>query len=546
MIRETERKAERMKPREIYHAGLYLRLSNDDEDIGGWGKQESNSIRSQRELGLAFIQEHSDLELGGIYADDGYTGTNFDRPAFRRMMEDVQAGKIDCIIVKDLSRLGRDYIEAGRLIQKTFPAFHVRFIAITDQFDSLTAGQSERYLVVPVKNFINDSYSKDISGKIRGHQIVKRRRGDFIGAFPVYGYQKDPNNRNHLIPDAYAAEIVRNIFAWKIGGMSNSAIADQLQEQKVLSPFEYKKARGEKFKNNFRTNPRAEWSAAAVKRILVNEVYLGTLVQGKTEKISPKIRKLRARPEEEWVRVSNTHAAIVSEEEFEQAQRMLGGGLRASGGSRRAHLFSGLLFCGTCGARMVRKRRSGKDGERIFFICGTKNRGGSCTLHRISEEGLTEAILAVLKQQMALFGNREWEESIGRREECPEEAVFEIEIRRLQRERERCLAIRSDLYGDWKSGVISGEDYDAFWNIYEETYEEAGKAIGKQEEMRQSVRKEREEAAAWLERFRREGLTELDRAALLTFAERIDVYEDRRIVLKLRMRNEFERSGEAV
>ena len=234
-----------------YFVAVYLRLSRDDTaskagmGIGSSMKAESNSISSQRELIRSYVREHDDMELFDIYVDDGYSGANFDRPEFKRMMADIEAGNVNCVIVKDLSRLGRDYIEAGRLIQKTFPAFHVRFIALTDNFDSQTADNSIKSFVLPVKNFINDSYCRDISQKVRSSQKAKRQQGKFIGAFAVYGYRKSREDKNRLCPDAYAADIVRNIFNWKIDGMSGQAIAQRLNDLGVLSPMEYKQSLGE-------------------------------------------------------------------------------------------------------------------------------------------------------------------------------------------------------------------------------------------------------------------------------------------------------------
>ena len=215
--------------------------------------------------------------------------------------------KKDCVIVKDLSRLGRDYIETGRLIYKTFPVFSVRFIALNDNFDSLTANFNEKTLVLPVKNFINDAYCSDISQRVRSHQQIKREKGDFIGAFAVYGYRKNPANINQLLVDKYASQIVRKIFAWKIAGVSNLAIAKKLNEMGILSPMEYKKSQGENFSTGFITHIKAKWSAVAVKRILTNEMYIGIMVQGKNKKVSYKVKRVEEKPREEWVRVENTH-----------------------------------------------------------------------------------------------------------------------------------------------------------------------------------------------------------------------------------------------
>lgn len=306
-----------MKAKEFYNVAIYLRLSRDDEDIDG-SKAESNSISSQRDMIRSFIRKQDNMEIYDIYVDDGWSGANFDRPEFKRMMKDIEAGHVDCVIVKDLSRLGRDYIEAGRLIQKTFPAFSVRFIALTDHFDSLTADYNETSLVVPVKNFVNDSYSRDISGKVRSHQKVKRENGDFIGAFAVYGYKKSADNRNLLVPDDYAADIVRKIFAWKMEGYSNLCIARKLDDAGILSPMEYKKMQGEKLCTGFVTGVKSKWSAVAVKRILTNENYTGTLVQGREEKVNYKVNKSVMKPEDEWIKVNDAHEAIISKEDFEE------------------------------------------------------------------------------------------------------------------------------------------------------------------------------------------------------------------------------------
>ena len=224
-----------MTGKKSYHVGIYLRLSRDD-GISGGRKAESDSIGSQRELCCAFVRGQEGMEVYDIYTDDGYSGTNFRRPGFNRLMEDVRAGRVDCIVVKDLSRFGREYIEAGRLIQKTLPALNVRFIAVTDRFDSLTADYNERALVLPVKNFVNDAYCRDISDKVKSHQGIKRANGEFIGAFAVYGYQRAPDNRNRLVPDKYAAEVVYSIFCWRLGGMSATAIAKRLNALGILSP----------------------------------------------------------------------------------------------------------------------------------------------------------------------------------------------------------------------------------------------------------------------------------------------------------------------
>ena len=220
----------------IFYAAMYLRLSRDDAADSGAGgsggrasvKNESESIANQRELIKAYIREQEDIELYDIYVDDGFSGSNFDRPEFKRMMCDIEAGRVNCVIVKDLSRFGRDYIESGRYIQKTFPTLGVRFIALTDQYDSFSADTGAGSIVLPVKNFINDSYCRDISTKVKSGLEVKRRNGECISPFVVYGYRKDEENKNHLVVDEYAAGIVRQIFEWKIAEIGRASCRERV------------------------------------------------------------------------------------------------------------------------------------------------------------------------------------------------------------------------------------------------------------------------------------------------------------------------------
>ncbi len=541
-----------MKAKEFYNVAIYLRLSRDDlstaggKDIGsidaGSRKAESNSIRSQRDMIRSYIRTQDNMEIYDIYVDDGFSGANFDRPEFKRMMQDIEAGNVDCVIVKDLSRLGRDYIEAGRLIQKTFPAFSVRFIALTDHFDSLTADYHETSLVVPVKNFVNDSYSRDISGKVRSHQQAKREKGDFIGAFAVYGYRKSDKNKNLLVPDDYAAGIVRKIFAWKIDGYSSFAIAQLLDGMGILSPMEYKKMNGEKYHTGFVTGVKTKWSAVAVKRILTNEAYIGTLVQGRDEKVNYKVKKSVRKPEEEWTKVKQAHEAIISDEDFEIVQDLLKVDTRAGSGEKKAHIYAGLLFCGDCMEPMTRRVNRYKGKETVSFICSTKNRGEGCSGHKIPEEDLNRLVLNGLKQQVSLFLDKSKVlEAIGQMEIHFEEvAAFDKEIERLHSEQDKYLTLRAGLYEDLKKGIITEEDFQNFREIYEKRYQELQQAVRSQEETIKRLFQSGVSAGMNLERMKTAmQVTELDRTTLVTFVKRILVYEDKRVYLEMRFKELF-------
>jgi DNA invertase Pin-like site-specific DNA recombinase len=480
-----------------YRTALYLRLSRDDGEEAGGHKSESNSIRSQRELLEGYVSRNEELEVAEIYTDDGYTGSNFQRPGFLRMMEDISNGLVDCVLVKDLSRLGRDYIESGRLIQKVFPAYGVRFIAVTDHYDSLTADRHDTSLVVPVKNFVNDSYCRDISQKVRSHQQVKREKGEFIGAFTVYGYRKSSDHKNQLLPDGYAAAIVRKIFAWKIAGMGVHRIAEKLNGMGVLSPMAYKRMHGEKLRTSFDQMRTGNWSGVAVERILTNEVYTGSLVQGKTGRVNYKVKQSVAKPEQEWSRVKETHEAIISEEDFTLVQKLMEHRTRSGNGKESVYLLAGILFCGDCGEQMIRRESS--KGE--YYICGRKNRGEGCTRHKIEEELLVNMVMSCLRKLIKindvqlerieelvpvasdtpmLMASHD-EKSVCR--ESVEKGLEEKEIELLWREKEKYQMLRSGLYEDWKEGIITEEEYYSFRSIYEEEISSIQETINKQENM---------------------------------------------------------------
>lgn len=342
---------------QIYRVAIYLRLSKDDGDFSfsDGGKTESNSIQNQRELLHAYLAKHPEMELYGEYKDDGRTGTNFDRPDFQRMMEDVRKGAINCIIVKDLSRFGRDYIECGKYIEKIFPQLGVRFISVNDGYNT-AASSSTDSLVIPFKNLINDSYSRDISIKVRTNLEVKRRQGEFISNFAVYGYCKDPADKNHLIVDEYAADVVQNIFKWKIEGLSPNSIAVRLNKLGILSPMEYKRSHGSRYSTKFKKNTIAEWSHVAVRRILQNEVYTGVLVQGKRTTPNYKTKKFVYRNEDEWVRVEGTHEAIISRPQFDLVQKLLLEDTRAGAEDTAVHPYCGRISAQTAVHQLSAKR----------------------------------------------------------------------------------------------------------------------------------------------------------------------------------------------
>ncbi len=538
-----------------FYAAMYLRLSREDSDAGavadsgspgGAGatfKAESNSIGSQRELIRSFIREQEDMELFDCYADDNYSGSNFERPEFKRMISDIEAGRVNCVIVKDLSRFGRDYIETGRYLDQVFPALGVRFIALTDRYDSLSADAGERNIVLPVKNFINDSYCRDISTKVKSQLAVKRRKGECLAAFAVYGYRKSEEDRNTLLADDYAAEIVRRIFAWKIEGMAVSAIAEKLNDLHILSPKEYKKSLGLNYRGGFTRGSGSKWSSPSVRRILTNEVYLGHLVQGRTEQVNIKVKKRVEKPEEEWVRVEDAHAPIISADDFAIVQNLLKADGRVSPKRKEISPFMGLLFCGDCREQMVRRVNRYKGTEKIYYICSTKNRGEGCSRHSIEEAVLKELAGTAIRRYANDFLEQERLFAQAKEREANLQAVisYNKEIARLKREQEKYFSLTAGLYEDLRTGVITKEEFERLHGEFQKKAESLAAAEGRQEQLVKEMFRSGVLSAGRLAAFKDSlELKEIDRHALASLVKRIWVYEGKRIEIEFYFTDQYQ------
>lgn len=528
----------------LFKVAIYLRLSKDDGDFSfaGNGKSESNSIHNQRELLLSFLTKHPELELYDEYKDDGYTGTNFDRPEFKRMMEDIRSGRINCVIVKDLSRFGRDYIDCGKYIEKIFPQLGVRFISVNDGFDTQEASSSDS-IVIPFKNLINDSYSRDISIKVRSNLEVKRRSGEFISNFAVYGYAKNPNNRNQLVVDEYAAEIVRDIFKWKLEGFSPDRIAARLNERGILSPMEYKKAKGSKYKTEFKKGGKALWSHVAVRRILKNEVYTGVLVQGKRTTPNYKTKKAIYKSESEWARVEESHEAVIPRAMFDLVQQLLSEDTRAGAEKTEVHPYGGRIFCGDCNAPAVRKTVVSGGKRYVYYVCSANKADAAvCSRHSIREDVLNDAVLATLQQQIEVILDMDctlrqmealsWEKSEIRKIDANIEYQNQII--------EKNNALRLGVYEDLQSGVLTKEEFITLKEEFTERIEAAKKLIDQMTRDRNNISDGFSKQQGWLSQFREyKNISEISRVVVVNLIERINIYENSEIEVVFRHRDQF-------
>ncbi len=473
--------------KKVYAAAVYLRLSKEDGDVCDESrKEESNSITNQKRLIHDFLKGREDIHVFKEYVDDGYTGSDFLRPSFQEMIKDMEAGKVNLIIVKDLSRFGREYIEAGRYLQKIFPAAGVRFIAVTDHYDSLTADRTEKNIVIPVKNFVNDAYSADLSVKIRSHLECKRGNGEYTGAYVSYGFRKDGSDHNKLVVDPVAGENVKLIFRWKLNGMSNSRIAEKLNALGIPAPADYKRSLGIHYQSGFQKNLYSKWSPAAVGRILSNPLCKGLVVQGKKERINHKIKKMVAKPESEQSRYRQEDLVLIGETQFDTMQELLKKDTRTNPGQDRAYLFSGILYCPDCGRQMIRRKTVHKGKQTIFYICKTYNVEKTCTRHSIKEQELIFLVTEAVKAQAQMAAEAEEilkaaEDTVAGLESF---SLADTRLPELEKELMESADMLSGLYADWAEGILSEEEYGEMKAFYS----------GRCEELEGQIRKRRERA----------------------------------------------------
>lgn len=536
--------------KESYQAGAYVRLSKEDVDLfRKSGKTESDSIVNQKALIVKELESMPNVALYDIYIDDGYSGLNFERPEFQRMRNDIYDEKINMVIVKDLSRLGRDYIESGRYVKKIFPSLGVRFVSVLDHFDSLKATQSDVNLLIPVKNFVNDNYSRDISGKVRSHQEVMRENGLYIGAHVAYGYKKMDSDKNRIEPDEYSADIVKRIFSWKLKGMNASAIADKLNQLGVIAPSEYKRLMGSNYKCGFQKKAKVNWSAVTVVRILKNKIYIGVLEQGKREKVNYKLTKVTEKPEDKWSVIENAHKPIISRQDFENVSKLLSLDTRQASKEKKIYLFSGLLFCGECKRSMVRRVNRFKQRETSYYICSTYNKGKGCSRHSIEEDSVKQIVLDCINRHIRQLAEMEKLLSMLESMEvgCDEIVANDKEILLKYEELEQCRRMELALHKDLLEGIISKEEYEQFGKIYSDRVSDLENSITNLREEAEHIFYEGITSAEWLKKFAGDGdIGELDRTLVVTFIDKIIVHENNRLEIIFKYEDEYKNACKIV
>jgi len=529
-------------PVRIWSAGLYIRLSREDELKG-----ESNSVSSQREILREYLKQHPDIIEYDCYVDDGWTGTNFDRPGFQRMMQDIRTGAVNCVIVKDLSRFGRNANQGGTLITEDFVRLGVRFIACNNYYDSLTASASSaatNCITLGITNVINESVSATTSVNIRATLNVNRQQGKFIGSFSPYGYLKDPNDYHKLVVDPETAPIVKLIYEKFLKGRSIIGIAKDLNEMGIPNPSAYKKLKGMNYQHPNK-NGDGLWPDSSVRRILQNEVYTGKMIQGRHRIVSYKDQTLRACPKEDWYVVDNMHEAIISQEMFDLAQTQFCHGIRRPAGKRQADLFAGLVRCADCHRVMNKKTNVLPYGTYVYYRCATarKMKKSACSNHSIRIDQLEDAVKCSIEYLASLaIGLEQVIASINNaQKEKKSVSHLEKTLHAQQSERDKSMRLMMDLYPDWKNGILTQEEYLTLKTNLQESIAALDKSI---DSLKKSIEKAEScplEENAFITHFRKyQTVSELSRPIVTELIEAIYVNEDHSIRIVPRFLVEYE------
>lgn len=534
-----------------YQTAAYARLSVEDS-----GKIDGYSLQNQESLLMEFIDSHNDLHLHKMYVDNGFTGTKFERPAFEEMMQDMRNGIINCIVVKDLSRLGRNYLEAGNYLEQIFPFFKVRFISVTDGYDSISPDFTDEALIIPLKNIINEGYAKDISIKVSSAMETRKRQGKFMAKNPVYGYLKDPDDKNHLIVDPDTSGIVQRIFQMRLDGVSLGMIAKKMNEEEIPCPSKYFVLKGiskeTKYLNSY-------WSRSTANKILRNRMYLGCLVYGKTKTSLAKGIKDYAIPENEWKVVEGTHEPLITKEQFDKVQELLEeSSLDAQNHASYAegvvtNLFRGIVRCADCGSGMrmakLRKAKKGVPGEYDYYGLYECARHKmiyeySCPKKSIHKEILDKTVEESIRFHIKLFLDLEQVISDLNKKTSVRNAAVGVQeqIRKKQRRIAKIEQMTSSIYEDYQDSILNETEYLQLRKNY------ADEVFQLTSEMNELMKQETQ----YSEEFHSVGnladlvhqyadFRELNREIIEAFISQVKVHTDGRLTIIFRFDDEIEK-----
>lgn len=533
--------------RMVWRVAAYVRLSREDanKEEGG-NDNRSESVINQKKILLEYLEKFFEgrYVLVDFYIDDGLTGTDDTRADFMRMIQDVEQGQVNCVLVKTLARAFRNYSDQGYYLEYYFPQKNVRFISIGDPaIDTFKNPDALTGLEVPISGLMNDRFACRTSNDVRRTFNTKRREGEFIGAFPPYGYLKKPGDKNRLIPDDDIVPIKRDMKDWIITeGMSLNGAAQRLNALGIPNPTAYKRSKGWKYSNPNSKKNDGLWTGAAVKRVLLDKVNLGHMVQGKQRVVSYKVHDRVTVPEGDWFIKENTHEPTFTQEEYDTLARILQRDTRTPNGGQRVHLFSGFLRCAGCDKAL--QRRSAK--ERVYYACRTYTEKSKqrCTKHSIRADLLEKAVLAAIQAQIGLVDSLlEAADAINAAPAADTRSKrMEKMLGAKRRELERARAVSDSLYADWKAGEITREDYRRMKAKFEAQIELATCAIiNLAEEQRRMNTGANAENALFAQFRKLRNVQQLDRGILVELVDTIYVHENKEVTIQFRFADELER-----
>lgn len=512
-----------MREQQNYRAAIYCRLSSEDG-----ADHESMSIGNQRALLTEYVEKQG-WEVVDTYIDDGFSGTNFDRPGFQRMIADIEKGRINLVITKDLSRLGRNYIMCGQYTEIYFPERHVRYIALNDGVDTLN--QTSSMDITPFKHILNDMYAKDISTKIKSTLHTKARRGEYLGALDPYGYLRHPDDKHKLIINEETAPIVRRIFEMSAAGMGSRSICTVLNDEGILSPAEYTRFRKHDPTKDGEFVRKRFWCQTYLRSILKNEMYVGCMVQGRQYTPSYRSKKREPVPKEDWIVVPDMHEPIVTRDLFDEAQKKMQARKKVIKPLDEPRLFSGLFYCEACGTAM-RQHTTG-NGKYTYFICGKHHAIGklACSSHYINYDIFYQVIQEDIRRNAKLF-SEDSEQAAKKLMElkCADEQKQVAKMKRdLTSAKKRLADLDVKLkraYEDNMNGKLPDHIFSMFIADYDAERAGLRSSISDMEKALEKVRDAKSDIdrfAALIKKYT--SFEELDRFMLNELIDRITIYE---------------------
>lgn len=519
--------------KKIYRVVLYLRLSSDDGD-----SRESDSISNQRILTRGYLDGKSEFVIVREFVDDGFTGTNFDRPDFQEMMRYLEEGKADCIVCKDLSRFGRDFSGVLQYVERILPQMGIRLILVNDNYDSNFPNHD--FITLRMKSLINDIYPADTSRSVRANLLAKMTDGQCVAAFAFYGYMKSPEDKHKLVIDPVAGAVVQDIYHLKLKGYSFSGIAEILNLRGILPPLAYKQLYlGQNLKTGFQTKGKSRWEATMVRRILMDERYTGVLLQGRTTTPNHKVKRIIHKPEDEWVRVEDAFEGLIDKYTFMVVANLLERDTRKSAGGMA--LLSGLVECGDCHQNMVRKS---PDGRNYYYVCSTSLYDKECTSHSISEKRLIPIIKKCVQIYIAKIVELDAVLRYVQTRSVPKQKILEADkiLQVLRQECDRIMKIKKNLYESYCEGLLEEEEFKAYKKTYDEELMQKEAAIKRQQEDILNLSATMDRQQEWMKRILLyKDIEEIDRTVIVVMVKRISIHADKMVSIDFWYEDEYER-----